>query len=107
MLETIFVFVLGLMPPVLSILLMHKAKERAQARLRAATQAPVVRVLRRNQLPNDRYHLEGVGYIIGDITCTFNACSAYIRCAVNPSGPCEDCCYYEPRDSSRSTSNDL
>ncbi len=100
LLKTIFVFVLVLMPPVLSILVMHKAKERAQARLRAATQAPVVRALRRNQVPNDRYHIEGVGYIIGDITCKFNACSAYIRCAVNPSGPCENCFHYEPRNSS-------
>ncbi|NEP62355.1 MAG: hypothetical protein F6K31_36395 [Symploca sp. SIO2G7] len=99
MLQTILACVLvGLMPPVLSLLVMRKAKERAQASLRRATQEPVVRVLGRPQLPNDRYHIEGIGYIIGDITCQFNACSAYIRCAVNPSGPCENCCYYEPQD---------
>jgi len=102
MLQTILAcFLVGLMPPVVSVLVMRKAKERAQERLRRATQAPVVRVLGRNQLPNDRHHVEGVGYIIGDITCKFNACSAYIRCAVNPSGPCENCCSYEPRDLSK------
>jgi hypothetical protein len=81
-LETILVFVLGLTPPLLSIWLMQRAKERAQARLRAAMQAPVVRVLPRNQLPPDRYYLEGVGYLIGDITCRFNARSGLhpLRC---------------------------
>ncbi|NES24981.1 MAG: hypothetical protein F6K41_40250 [Symploca sp. SIO3E6] len=102
MLQTILACVLVvLMTPVLSVFVMRKTKERAQSRLRRATQAPVVRVLGRNQLLSDRHHIEGVGYIIGDITCNFNACSAYIRCAVNPSGPCENCCHYEPRDSSK------
>ncbi|MCA1995218.1 MAG: DUF6464 family protein [Coleofasciculus sp. S288] len=98
MLETIFVFVLGLTPPVLSLWVMQRAKERAQTRLREAMQAPVVRVLQRNQLPPDQYYVEGVGYLIGDITCRFNARSAYLRCAVNPSGPCEGCLYHEPKD---------
>ncbi len=98
MLETILVFILGLMPSVISLWVVQKAKERAQARIREAMQAPVVRVLHRNQLPQDQYYLEGVGYLIGDITCQFNARSAYIRCAVNPSGPCKECHHYEPRD---------
>jgi len=45
----------------------------------------------------DRYYLEGVGYLIGDISCKFNARSAYIRCAVNPDGPCNGCRHYEPK----------
>ena len=98
MLETILVFVLGLTPPVLSIWLMQRAKERAQARMREAMEAPVVRVLQRNQLTPDQYYVEGVGYLIGDITCRFNARSPYMRCAVNPSGPCKECCHNEPRD---------
>lgn len=99
MLETIIVFVLGLTPPVLSIWVMHRAKEQAQIRLRNSIQASTARVLPRNPLPPDQYYLEGVGYLIGDITCRFNARSAYIRCAVNPSGPCDNCCDYEPRES--------
>jgi hypothetical protein len=98
-LDAILVFVLGLTPPVLSLWMMQRAKERARARLREAMQAPVVRVLQRHQLPSDHYYLEGVGYLIGDITCRFNAQSSYIRCAVNPCGPCEQCHYYEPKDS--------
>jgi hypothetical protein len=101
MFETIVVFVLGLTPPVLSIWVMHRAKEQAQIRLRNSIQASTARVLPRNPhpLPPDQYYLEGVGYLIGDITCRFNARSAYIRCAVNPSGPCDNCCHYEPRES--------
>lgn len=97
-LETVLVFVLGLTPPVLSIWIMHRVKERAQARLREAAHVSVERVLQRNQTPPDRYYLEGVGYLIGDITCRFNARSPYIRCAVNPSGPCQGCYHYETRE---------
>jgi hypothetical protein len=55
-------------------------------------------VLQRNQLPPDHFYLEGVGYLIGDITCRFNARSAYIRCAVNPCGSCKECRHYEPTE---------
>ncbi|BCX07095.1 MAG: hypothetical protein KatS3mg066_0954 [Fischerella sp.] len=48
--------------------------------------------------PSDRYYLEGVGYLIGDISCRYNARSGYLRCAVNPSGPCEGCRYYEGKE---------
>jgi hypothetical protein len=48
--------------------------------------------------PSDRYYLEGVGYLIGDISCRYNARSGYLRCAVNPSGPCEGCRYYEAKE---------
>lgn len=43
----------------------------------------------------DRYYLEGVGYLIGDISCRFNARSGYLRCAVNPQGPCQGCRHYQ------------
>jgi len=98
MLETILVFVLGLTPPALSIWVMHRVKARAQARLAEATQTSVVIISHTDQHPSDRHYLEGVGYLIGDITCRYNARSAYIRCAINPSGPCENCPHYEPKD---------
>src|SRR5919199_6584183 len=99
MLDAILIFVFGLTPPILSLWLMQRAKERMQARLLASRQQSFGRMTPRSQLPSDRYYLEGVGYLIGDITCQFNARSAYIRCAVNPSGPCEECPYYQPRTS--------
>jgi hypothetical protein len=35
---------------------------------------------------------------IGDVTCEFNARSPFIRCAVNPCGPCEGCIHRESLD---------
>jgi hypothetical protein len=32
---------------------------------------------------------------IGDVSCRFNARSELIRCAVNPSGPCQNCHFFE------------
>jgi Family of unknown function (DUF6464) len=40
--------------------------------------------------PEEKY-IEGIGYIIGDVSCKYNARSPYMRCAVNPSGLCEGC----------------
>lgn len=45
----------------------------------------------------DRTYIEGLGYPIGDITCEYNARSNYLRCAINPDGPCKDCLHYKPR----------
>jgi Family of unknown function (DUF6464) len=44
--------------------------------------------------PEEQY-IEGVGYVIGDLSCTYNARSPYIRCAVNPDGLCQDCRHYQ------------
>jgi hypothetical protein len=35
-------------------------------------------------------------WVIGDANCQFNARSALVRCAVNPSGPCVGCRQFEP-----------
>lgn len=59
-----------------------------------------------NRDPEEQY-IEGVGYIIGDITCIYNARSPYIRCAVNPGGLCQDCRYYEGKEKSRCESHEL
>lgn len=34
---------------------------------------------------------------IGDINCQYNARSPHLRCAINPSGPCEGCSHFDPR----------
>lgn len=43
--------------------------------------------------PPERYE-----HFIGDLSCYYNAHSPHLRCAVNPSGPCEGCPYYEPKE---------
>ena len=37
-------------------------------------------------------------YFVGNTNCLYNAHSRYIRCAVNPYGPCEDCPHYQPKE---------
>jgi len=37
----------------------------------------------------------GDRWLVGDVSCRFNARSALIRCAVNPAGPCQGCRFYE------------
>jgi hypothetical protein len=44
--------------------------------------------------PEEQY-VEGIGYVIGDLSCSYNARSPYIRCAVNPDGLCQDCRHYQ------------
>jgi Family of unknown function (DUF6464) len=47
--------------------------------------------------PEEQY-IEGVGYVIGDLSCSYNAKSPYIRCAVNPDGLCQDCRHYHQEE---------
>lgn len=95
MLKALLIFAIGLMPPLLSVWMM-RYKAATRNRLRAATNIPPtnIRIQTNSSIP-ERYYLEGVGYLIGDISCKFNARSSYLRCAVNPQGPCANCRYYE------------
>jgi len=36
----------------------------------------------------------GDRWVMGDITCQYNAQSEIMRCAVNPAGPCDGCSHY-------------
>jgi hypothetical protein len=46
------------------------------------------------QRPSERSRIDD-RWVIGNITCRYNAQSELIRCAVNPSGPCEGCRFFE------------
>lgn len=46
------------------------------------------------QRPSEKSLVKG-RWVIGDATCSFNAHSEIVRCAVNPSGPCDSCRFYE------------
>lgn len=116
MLKTLLVIAIGFLPSLFSLWLMRRNKARTCVLLRraAATSYPLQPRSRfynrridnpallgsgegENHAESERYYLEGVGYLVGDITCEFNARSGYIRCAVNPSGPCDGCRFYEER----------
>lgn len=79
--------------------LFPRAKRQFNGRIRRIRQIITNRSFRRehheNLLENDLYLP-----CIGDSSCEYNALSPYIRCAVNPSGPCEDCNHYKPKSSS-------
>lgn len=100
MLQILFLVVLGLLPSLYSLWVMRKAQTETRARLRQAAMTVSRGRIRQNIHPisPDRYYLEGVGYLIGDVSCQFNARSGYLRCAVNPEGPCEGCRYYQPKE---------
>ena len=98
MLEALFIIAIGLVPAILSWLLMRKAEAHLRTRLRRAMNASSSHRLGRfygSPLSADHHYVEGVGYLIGDISCRFNARSAHLRCTVNPSGPCKQCPHYE------------
>jgi Family of unknown function (DUF6464) len=44
--------------------------------------------------PEEQSLIDGQ-WVIGDATCKYNARSTLLRCAINPSGPCEGCRYRE------------
>ena len=94
MLGIVIILFLGISPPILSLWMLHRAQAHYQQ-----TNGQILRVSRAPSLkalpPADLTCIEGYGYVIGKISCKYNARSPYIRCAVNPSGCCEDCRHYE------------
>ena len=103
MLKTLLVLVviaIGFLPSLFSLWLLRKNQARTRLQFRRAAMTIPRERIRQNTRPDDRdrYYLEGVGYLIGDVSCRFNARSGYLRCAVNPAGPCQGCRYYESRD---------
>ncbi|MBW4509872.1 MAG: hypothetical protein KME64_25660 [Scytonematopsis contorta HA4267-MV1] len=112
MLRTLLVITVGFLPSLFSLWMLRKSHQRTRARMRQVAnfggsygsshgrESHSVRADRPDGRPDisDRYYLEGVGYLIGDISCKLNARSGYIRCAVNPSGPCHGCRFYEARE---------
>jgi hypothetical protein len=98
-LKTLLVIAIGFLPSLFSLWMIRKTRLRTRLRMRqAAMNLSGVRVRPIRIVEGDRYYLEGVVYLIGDISCKFNAQSGYIRCAVNPSGPCQGCRYYESKE---------
>jgi hypothetical protein len=108
------IIVIGLIPAAISLLLTLRFSRRENVIARRQTYSPANRHLQQNfllatdyarserlrRLPvrphhPDEHYVEGMGLVIGDITCRLNARSPYIRCAANPSGPCQGCREYE------------
>ncbi|MDX2239147.1 MAG: DUF6464 family protein [Leptolyngbyaceae cyanobacterium bins.302] len=98
MLETIAIVLMGLIPGVLASYLATTGirRYRRERRYYQTFGEPSSIQLLQPYLPSQDYHyVEGLGYMVGDLSCQFNARSPYLRCAVNPSGPCQGCSSYE------------
>jgi hypothetical protein len=97
--KTLVVIAVGFLPSLFSLWVIRKNRLRTHLRLRQAAMNPRTQIgdFSSSSL-GDRYYLDGVGYLIGDISCQYNARSGHIRCAVNPTGPCEACRYYKSRE---------
>ncbi len=87
--KIILIFAISLILPLFYLWWLNKAKRRLESRLR-----------RRSSRISPRSYstLEVTNAYIGEISCRYNARSPYIRCAVNPDGPCENCSQYEAMD---------
>ncbi|MDY7015795.1 MAG: DUF6464 family protein [Cyanobacteriota bacterium] len=96
----VLIFILGLLPLLLSLVLVRRMKQRWQARLRRIHSVTTfgARSSLSSRMSEEPIDLHD--YFIGDLSCHYNARSPYIRCAVNPSGPCEGCSSYKPRERS-------
>jgi len=100
------ILVLSTVPSLIYLLIRKKAKKRWQARLRRAQnlnyyhQSYRGRLNRNYGYSSDAYPRSDrrrpvTKYFIGDTNCINNAHSPYIRCAINPEGPCDECKHFE------------
>ena len=103
------ILLLSILPSLVYLLIFRRAKERWQMRLRRAQVATNSHY--RDRLYRDNYGQERgfdsvysdrrtpiTKYFIGDTSCVNNAQSPYLRCAINPEGPCDECPHFEKRD---------
>ena len=107
------ILVLSTFPSFVYLFIRKKAKKRWQARLRRAQTISSYHRSYRDRLhyndsrySNETYPLHDrrrplTKYYIGDTSCVNNAHSPYIRCAINPEGPCEDCVHFEQHQRER------
>lgn len=96
--EIILIVITSLVPTIVYWLISPRVKQRWHSRLRHS------RLVTADRYPEDLLasyqssDTEFTRYFVGNTSCQFNAHSPYIRCAINPSGPCEDCPHYEAKD---------
>lgn len=93
--------VIGLIPAAISLFVCLYSRRQFQQSLHVATDYAARERFRyvsdRPRNP-DAHYVDGMGMVIGDITCQLNARSPFLRCAANPSGPCEGCREYEGKE---------
>ena len=95
------VIIVGLTPAVFSLVVGWYSRRHFQQSMHIAadyaTQERLRQFARQSRNP-DAHYVDGMGMVIGDITCRLNAKSPFLRCAANPQGPCEGCREYEAKE---------
>ncbi|NEQ72911.1 MAG: hypothetical protein F6K23_07395 [Okeania sp. SIO2C9] len=98
MFKILLIFLMGMTPWIVSLWVLNKFKARSRERLISIRLAVNYTGVPTISTQPEQQYIEGLGYIIGDLSCKFNARSPLIRCAVNPFGLCKDCSHYESID---------
>ncbi|MBP0016968.1 MAG: hypothetical protein J7647_05340 [Cyanobacteria bacterium SBLK] len=96
MLEIFFIAILSIMPFFLSRFLLRQAIQQWEETL-GQVRADNVLHLRVHTMfanPSEQCAREEDSYFIGNTLCRYNARSPYLRCAVNPAGPCQNCRHF-------------
>jgi hypothetical protein len=98
MLVIFLIFVIGLTPAIVSAWLSVRADRDEKCNhvsgMSTGLGQSMLKLIDGNA---DMHYVDGMGYMIGDITCDLNARSPYLRCAMNPMGPCDGCSAYAPK----------
>ena len=94
MCEVLLILLIGITPCLFHLWIFRKL----EARLNSFRLVVNYREITAISSQAEQQYIEGLGYIIGDLTCKLNARSSYIRCAVNPLGPCKGCHDYQSID---------
>ena len=94
MLDIIIILLVGVAPPILSLWVLHRTQARYRQINSAVISTPISLKLKA-PVPAEMTCIDGFGYVIGKVSCKYNARSPYIRCAVNPCGPCQDCRHFD------------
>ncbi len=95
------IIAVGLLPAFLSLVVGLRTRSPLQEQIHLATDFAANERLRQIRIRSrnpDEHYVDGMGFVIGDITCQLNARSPFLRCAPNPSGPCAGCREYEGRE---------
>ena len=74
--------------------LSYRQRFRARNRRPTSEASSDRRFYKRTAKDPEEQYVEGIGIVIGDLSCSYNARSPHIRCAINPDGLCQDCRHY-------------
>lgn len=92
------ILLLSTLPSLAYLLIFRRAKGRWNKSLRRAQNVTTYQLQPRNRYDFDYDDLvteSRIPAFLGDTNCVNNARSSYLRCAINPSGPCNECSHYE------------